>query len=270
MLAATSIPLRFADGSVATISYATDGSSRFPKETLDVVADGRNGRLDNFQRITVWSTKGKVGHRVFAGQDKGQRTSWSALYTPCVPEQMPIPLESLVATTRDGRRGKQSVVRKAGYLVSRPSAGWYIRRLRGMSPTEIFYRALDAGRRQDLGTSSSPSWRPVGLPPGVLGERTFASPLPASAREGVDPDAASASIRVAEEVLAGTWTVLGTRVPTAPTRTGFTTRSQGAERPTDNWRSASNSGTRPRRATSSRFGRCRGIIRSPFWRPPGG
>ena len=29
--------LRFADGSVATISYVTDGSSRFPKETLDVI-----------------------------------------------------------------------------------------------------------------------------------------------------------------------------------------------------------------------------------------
>ena len=36
-------------------------------------ADGRNGRLDNFQRVTVWSSKGKSGHRVLAGQDKGQR-----------------------------------------------------------------------------------------------------------------------------------------------------------------------------------------------------
>ena len=70
--------LRFADGSVATISYVTDGSSRFPKETLDVVGDGRNGRLDNFQRVTVWSAKGKNGHRALTGQDKGQRSSWSA------------------------------------------------------------------------------------------------------------------------------------------------------------------------------------------------
>ena len=67
--------LRFADESVATISYLTDGSPRFPKETLDVIGDGRIGRLDNFQRVTVWSSKGKNGRRVLAGQDKGQRRS---------------------------------------------------------------------------------------------------------------------------------------------------------------------------------------------------
>ena len=92
--------LRFADGSVGTISYLTDGSSRFPKETLDLVGDGRNGRLDNFQRVTVWSATGKGGHRVLAGQDKGQRAQLerfvNAVHTGSA---MPIPVESLAATT---------------------------------------------------------------------------------------------------------------------------------------------------------------------------
>ena len=93
--------LRFADGSVATISYVTEGSSRFPKETLDVVGDGRNGRLDNFQRVTVWSGKGKNGHRVLSGQDKGQRIQLERfLEAVRTGSAMPIPLESLVATTR--------------------------------------------------------------------------------------------------------------------------------------------------------------------------
>jgi predicted dehydrogenase len=93
--------LRYADGSVATISYVTDGSSRFPKETLDVVGDGRNGRLDNFQRVTVWSGKGKNGHRVLSGQDKGQRIQLERfLEAVRTGSAMPIPLESLVATTR--------------------------------------------------------------------------------------------------------------------------------------------------------------------------
>lgn len=93
--------LRFADGSVATISYVTDGSSRFPKETLDVAADGRNGRLDNFQRVTVWSAKGKTGHRVLAGQDKGQRAQLDRFVDAVrTGSEMPISLESLVATTR--------------------------------------------------------------------------------------------------------------------------------------------------------------------------
>jgi predicted dehydrogenase/threonine dehydrogenase-like Zn-dependent dehydrogenase len=93
--------LRFADGSVATVSYMTDGSSRFPKETLDVVGDGRNGRLDNFQRITVWSTKGKNRHRVLTGQDKGQRAQLERFVRAAqTGSEMPISLESLVATTR--------------------------------------------------------------------------------------------------------------------------------------------------------------------------
>ena len=76
--------LRFADGSVATISYLTDGSSRFPKETLDVVGDGRNGRLDNFQRVTVWSAKGKSGHRVLRARTRASARSWSASSMPSV------------------------------------------------------------------------------------------------------------------------------------------------------------------------------------------
>jgi hypothetical protein len=93
--------LRFAEGSVATISYVTEGSSRFPKETLDLAGDGRNGRLDNFQRVSVWSAKGKNGHRVLAGQDKGQRAQLERFLDAVRTESpMPIPLESLVATTR--------------------------------------------------------------------------------------------------------------------------------------------------------------------------
>jgi predicted dehydrogenase/threonine dehydrogenase-like Zn-dependent dehydrogenase len=93
--------LRFADGSVATLSYVTDGSSRFPKETLDVAGDGRNGRLDNFQRVTVWSGKSKSGHRVLAGQDKGQQAQLNSFVRAVrTGSAMPISLESLVATTR--------------------------------------------------------------------------------------------------------------------------------------------------------------------------
>jgi predicted dehydrogenase len=93
--------LRFANGSVATLGYVTDGSARFPKETIDVAADGRNGRLDNFQRVTVWSAKGKSGHRVLAGQDKGQRAQLDRfVHAVRTGSEMPISLDSLVATTR--------------------------------------------------------------------------------------------------------------------------------------------------------------------------
>jgi predicted dehydrogenase/threonine dehydrogenase-like Zn-dependent dehydrogenase len=93
--------VRFADESVATISYVTEGSSRFPKETLDVVGDGRNGRLDNFQRVSVWSAKGKNGRRVLTGQDKGQRSQLDRFVDAVrTGSAMPISLDSLAATTR--------------------------------------------------------------------------------------------------------------------------------------------------------------------------
>ena len=91
---------------MATISYVTDGSSR-SKETLDVVGDGRNGRLDNFQRVTVWTSKGKDGRRVF-GQDKGQRAQLERfVHAVRTGAAMPIPLES-PATTRAHCRRDQS------------------------------------------------------------------------------------------------------------------------------------------------------------------
>ena len=92
--------LRFADGSVGTISYVTQGSSRFPKETVDVTADGRNGRLDNFQRVTVWSGKGKAVKRA-RGQDKGQRAQLERFVEAArTGGPMPVPLADLVACTR--------------------------------------------------------------------------------------------------------------------------------------------------------------------------
>jgi predicted dehydrogenase len=102
--------LRYSDESVATISYVTDGSPRFPKETLDVSADGRTGRLDNFQRITAWSSKGKTGRRTLTGQDKGQRAQLEGfVHAVRTGSAMPIPLESLVATTRATLAVGQSV-----------------------------------------------------------------------------------------------------------------------------------------------------------------
>lgn len=95
------VTLRYEDGSLATIDYVTDGDNRFPKETLDVVGSGRNARLDNFRRATVWGRSGRTVRRSFTGQDKGQRAELAAFvaavrsYGP-----MPIGLDSLVATTR--------------------------------------------------------------------------------------------------------------------------------------------------------------------------
>jgi len=95
------VTLRFDEGSVATVSYVTNGSTRYPKEIFEVSVGGRTARLDNFRRATVYS--GGRGHaaRSFRAVDKGQRGELEAFLNSLrTGIRMPIELSSLAATTR--------------------------------------------------------------------------------------------------------------------------------------------------------------------------
>jgi predicted dehydrogenase/threonine dehydrogenase-like Zn-dependent dehydrogenase len=95
------VALRYGDGSLATITYLTNGHSRFPKETFDVSCGGRSARLDNFKRATVWSGRRSQSRRALGAADKGQRAEIEAfLDSVRAGGPMPIALGSLVATTR--------------------------------------------------------------------------------------------------------------------------------------------------------------------------
>jgi predicted dehydrogenase len=100
------VVLRYPDGSTATISYVTSGPSGFPKETLDLIADGRALRLDDFVRASVYFEKSTAGHkrwvssRLPKARDKGQNAELAAFVRAVrTGGPMPVPLESLVATT---------------------------------------------------------------------------------------------------------------------------------------------------------------------------
>ncbi|MEU7581715.1 bi-domain-containing oxidoreductase [Streptomyces sp. NPDC041068] len=92
--------LRYPDGSTATISYVTTGSPGFPKETLDLVADGKVLRLDDFVRASVYGRKKWVSSRLPKARDKGQNAELAAFVKAVrTGGPMPVPLDSLVATT---------------------------------------------------------------------------------------------------------------------------------------------------------------------------
>ncbi|WP_020135306.1 bi-domain-containing oxidoreductase [Streptomyces sp. 351MFTsu5.1] len=94
------VVLRYPDGSTATISYVTTGPSGFPKETLDLVADGRALRLDDFVRASVYGRKKWVSSRLPKARDKGQNAELAAFVKAVrTGGPMPTPLQSLVATT---------------------------------------------------------------------------------------------------------------------------------------------------------------------------
>ena len=102
--------LRYPDGSLATITYATDGHARFPKETLDLLGGDRSARLDNFTKATVWSVSGKDSSRSLLTQDKGQRRMLEQ-FVAAVRHgtAMPISIPSLVATTRATLKARESL-----------------------------------------------------------------------------------------------------------------------------------------------------------------
>ena len=95
------VTVRFGNSASGVISYLTGGNVRFPKETLDVTGGGRSARLDNFRKATVWAGRGHDTIRARGGQDKGQRAELARFVEAClVGAAMPIPFESLAATTR--------------------------------------------------------------------------------------------------------------------------------------------------------------------------
>jgi len=95
------VSIRYADGSTAVVSYASSGSSTFPKETLDLLADGKVLRLDDFASAAVHGARKWSTPRLPRGRDKGQKAEIDAFVTAArTGSPMPVALASLIATTR--------------------------------------------------------------------------------------------------------------------------------------------------------------------------
>ena len=67
------IILGFADGSFGTIHYFANGAASFPKERIEVFADGKVLQLDNFVKLKGYGFKGFKKMNLWK-QDKGQNT----------------------------------------------------------------------------------------------------------------------------------------------------------------------------------------------------
>ncbi|WP_410656684.1 bi-domain-containing oxidoreductase [Amycolatopsis sp. lyj-112] len=94
------ILLRYPDGSTASIAYTTNGSSAFPKETIDVTADGKVLKFDDFARASVFGRKKWASSRIPKGRDKGQAAELEAFVNSLrTGVSMPVSIDSLVSTT---------------------------------------------------------------------------------------------------------------------------------------------------------------------------
>ncbi len=90
------ISLKFADGSVGSIGYFAEGAPNMPKEQLEVLGSGRSAVLDNFQKVTLFSGRGKSTKRC---SGKGHSEEVKAFLDGVQKGESPIPVLSQLATT---------------------------------------------------------------------------------------------------------------------------------------------------------------------------
>ena len=94
-----SIQLRFADGSLGTITYVANGDSSFPKERLEVFGGGGVGVIDNWRRLEIRRGGKRSIRRRVLGAAKGYTEELRAFVNGIRHGQAPIPFNSMVATT---------------------------------------------------------------------------------------------------------------------------------------------------------------------------
>jgi predicted dehydrogenase/threonine dehydrogenase-like Zn-dependent dehydrogenase len=91
--------LNFADGSLATISYLTEGDPRVPKERIEIFGEGKVASFENFSQFTLWQS-GRSTTRRARTLDKGQDAELDAFILSLKRGgRMPISVRSLVTTT---------------------------------------------------------------------------------------------------------------------------------------------------------------------------
>jgi len=93
------LQLTFADGSIGSIHYFANGSKAFPKERLEVFAQGRVLQLDNFRTLTGFGWSGFRRARLWK-QDKGQKACAAAFVAALKSGQPPIPFDEIVDVAR--------------------------------------------------------------------------------------------------------------------------------------------------------------------------
>jgi predicted dehydrogenase len=85
-----SIDLSFEDGSIGTIHYFANGSKAFPKERVEVFADGGVLQLDNYRVLKGFGWKGAKTMSLWR-QDKGQ-SACAAAFIQSIENGTPAPI----------------------------------------------------------------------------------------------------------------------------------------------------------------------------------
>ncbi len=91
----------FADGSVGTLTYVANGDKAFPKERVEVFAEGRVAVLDDFRALEMVRDGKRDSYRSRLRQDKGHAGEWQALIAAIsAGGPPPIPYDHIIGVTQ--------------------------------------------------------------------------------------------------------------------------------------------------------------------------
>jgi predicted dehydrogenase len=111
------VSLSFADGSIATVHYWSNGPKSFPKERVEIFSEGRVLTIDNWRRLVAYNWPGAA--RLKTRIDKGHRAEIALFLERVARGGEPlIPFEELDEVTRASfaaaRAAQQGVVIQLG------------------------------------------------------------------------------------------------------------------------------------------------------------
>jgi len=95
------IQLSFADGSIGTIHYFSNGTKSFNKEKLEIFVDGRILQLDNYRKLSGFNWPGFKSMNLWK-QDKGQKACAKAFIESVSKKTLvpPIPMEEIFEVSK--------------------------------------------------------------------------------------------------------------------------------------------------------------------------
>jgi polar amino acid transport system substrate-binding protein len=88
------IQLMFSNGSIGTILYVSDGSTRLPKERIEVFAGDRTAILDDYRALELFGPAGTRQARE-KKQDKGHQKEVESFLRGVEHGEPPVPLQEL-------------------------------------------------------------------------------------------------------------------------------------------------------------------------------
>ena len=87
------VSLRYADGSLATITYATGGHAQTEKESIEILGRGRAARISNFETVTFDGRTLVSGH-----MDKGHVQLCEEFWRAVTGPEEPRPADAFAST----------------------------------------------------------------------------------------------------------------------------------------------------------------------------